>query len=886
LGDDRSLAARRFPALSELSALTIRDAEITVIDRKLGITWYAPIAEIRLTRTRSGELDGRAQMALQLKGHRAHLAVTATLDGPDRLHVAAHLSAVRPSDLAALSARFAPLAIVDTPVSIALRLSFGPRFGLENLRLEADAGPGALTFGGASVPLKGATLVIATAGEDALTVRRAEVQLTGPAGREGPTVLGTGHAFRDADGVWRGEFAVATKAVPMADLGRYWPPAIAPGGQKWVSAHITGGTADLASAAFRFAYTPRDDAFTLEGAYGTISASGLVVHWLPPAPPLTDGEASLSIVSPDVLSVAVRHAAQGPLVVQDGTVTISGLEEDDQDATIAAHITGPLHDALALLARPELHLLSRHPLPVHPAGGTVDAHVTVALPLLANEPIDQIAIDAKADLAEVDLADVAAGLDLKAGAFHLAADNAGMTLAGSGALAGIKTSLHYTMDFNAGPPSAVNQRLDASANTTAASLAHAGLVDADGTIDGPIALSAALSIARNGATTARLEAGLTGARLGIAPLGFVKPPGAEAKASAEVRMSGQRVEAIGAFDLTGAGLSVQGSASFADGRPQIVRITHATLGRTNLAGSVRFPGGGAPVEIVLEGPLVDLSSRFTRQRAQADAGPAQAPRGVSKPGLPWALDARFGRALLAHGRSLTGGVLHARSNGRLITSADLSASLAHGELVSLTLASKGGQRALSITSANAGELLAALDVTDRIAGGKLSLAADIDDQAAAQPLAGTAKISDFHVRNAPGLAKVLQAMTLYGLADAASGPGLGFSELVAPFKLENDTLSLQDARAYSSSLGLTAKGTIDLARDTAKLSGTIVPAYFFNSLLGRIPLIGRLFSPEKGGGLFAADYSIEGSLGDPRVTVNPLAALTPGFLRGLFHIFD
>jgi hypothetical protein len=58
-----------------------------------------------------------------------------------------------------------------------------------------------------------------------------------------------------------------------------------------------------------------------------------------------------------------------------------------------------------------------------------------------------------------------------------------------------------------------------------------------------------------------------------------------------------------------------------------------------------------------------------------------------------------------------------------------------------------------------------------------------------------------------------------------------------------------------------------------------------NSFLGGIPVIGRLFSPERGGGLFAATYSVRGSLRDPAVTVNPLAALTPGFLRGLFGIF-
>ncbi|MBC7801846.1 MAG: hypothetical protein H7Z10_14595, partial [Gemmatimonadaceae bacterium] len=66
----------------------------------------------------------------------------------------------------------------------------------------------------------------------------------------------------------------------------------------------------------------------------------------------------------------------------------------------------------------------------------------------------------------------------------------------------------------------------------------------------------------------------------------------------------------------------------------------------------------------------------------------------------------------------------------------------------------------------------------------------------------------------------------------------------------------------------------------------IVPAHFFNSLLGDIPLIGRLFSPEAGGGLFAATYSVRGPVNDPQVAVNPLSALTPGFLRGLFRIFD
>lgn len=152
-------------------------------------------------------------------------------------------------------------------------------------------------------------------------------------------------------------------------------------------------------------------------------------------------------------------------------------------------------------------------------------------------------------------------------------------------------------------------------------------------------------------------------------------------------------------------------------------------------------------------------------------------------------------------------------------------------------------------------------------------------------MVGTANIEDFRIRNAPALGRLLQAMTLYGLVEVARGPGLGFTRMEVPFRLTDAALSIDDARAFSSSLGLTAKGRIDLDTQMIEMEGTIVPAYFFNSLLGNIPLVGRLFSPEKGGGVFAASYTVRGAVDDPQVSVNPLAALTPGFLRGLFHLF-
>jgi hypothetical protein len=92
--------------------------------------------------------------------------------------------------------------------------------------------------------------------------------------------------------------------------------------------------------------------------------------------------------------------------------------------------------------------------------------------------------------------------------------------------------------------------------------------------------------------------------------------------------------------------------------------------------------------------------------------------------------------------------------------------------------------------------------------------------------------------------------------------------------------------AENSSLGLTAKGRIAMGQGPSEVEGTIVPAYFFNALPGKLPLIGKLFSPEKGGGVFAWRYSVTGPIGNPDVGINPVSALTPGFLRGLFGIFQ
>ena len=108
-----------------------------------------------------------------------------------------------------------------------------------------------------------------------------------------------------------------------------------------------------------------------------------------------------------------------------------------------------------------------------------------------------------------------------------------------------------------------------------------------------------------------------------------------------------------------------------------------------------------------------------------------------------------------------------------------------------------------------------------------------------------------------------------------------------PFTRKSGIIALQDAKANGLSLGVTAAGIVDTKAKTIRLSGTLVPAYVINSVLGHIPVIGDLFTGfEKGGGVFAATYKMSGNPQKPEVKINPLSALAPGFLRNLFGIFD
>ena len=393
----------------------------------------------------------------------------------------------------------------------------------------------------------------------------------------------------------------------------------------------------------------------------------------------------------------------------------------------------------------------------------------------------------------------------------------------------------------------------------------------------------------------------TRARVAVAPLHWDKPAGQPTRLSAELPLVHDRLEGAASIVLTGAAatsaagappsLGGTASAGFVAGRLAQLHLTRLRLGRTEVSGEVDFPGGGQPIIVDLSGPALDLAARLAPRPAAPPAstpksGPAAAPAPAPPPhrGPPWTLVAHIATVYLAGGETLTDLAATGSNDGFVWQRLHVDAKIGGPGRLTLRVDPTAAGRSLLIHASNAGALAHGVDLPGAWQGGTLAITGQFGP-GPVSTLAGTATLENFRLRDAPILARLLQAVTLYGVVELLHGPGLGVSRLIAPFRLRGGELTLTGARAFSASLGVTAQGTVDVDRNRIDLKGTIVPAYFFNALLGHVPLIGRLFSPERGGGVFAASYTVQGALKNPTVTVNPLTALTPGFLRELFGLF-
>jgi hypothetical protein len=875
--------------LSQLSSISIQDARFRFDDRVLRVTWLARHADLDFARHAGGGVDGQATLTAVLAGQQATLQARFSSPPSGRqAHVAIALSPVTPKALASAAPVLTPLAALDAPVTLEGVADLKADLTPAHMRVTARAGAGVINVQGTAIPMRrGEATVEGTL--DQATLRDTVFELQAAPGGQISTLRIGGQLTREPDDL-DAALHLSLDLVAFADLAEFWPRGAGGGARAWVTQNVRAGTAHDGQADFELKI-PADAAdTTLVKAAATLDGDNVSVTWMPAVPPIEQAKAHLVMTDPDKIEINVSSGRQkvagaDPLVIQSGQVSISGLTGTAQLASIRCDITGSIPSAIALLKDPGLHLLDHHPLDPRSPAGDARMHFQAAVPLRDDVSIDDVTIHAAGTLSSVHLSGLIANKDLDAGSFALDADTTRLTIKGSANLASIRATIDGLIDFRDGPPTQVTQKYNVSGTASARALAAAGL-DATEVVTGDVGMNLVLSEYRNGDGDVAAAADFSRAELWVAPLGWRAPAGAAVKGSARVLLSKDRLTGIDRVAIDGPEIEVRGSVTVSNGSPDAVTLDHVILGRTDVKGAIRLPRGG-PIGIDLTGSTLDVSAKLTEPAKPLPATPIP-------PGPAWSMHGRFDHVVLAHGQIATNVEVTADDDGEIMRGLSIAGSpqvgAAGGRPFAVRIGRAAGNgatpRHLTVIAADAGALLHGLDVTSMIEGGTLNIAGDFNDTTRAHLLSGTLDISDFRVLHAPAFGKLLQAVTLYGLVDALGGPGVSFTRFTAPFRYDGDTLTVHDARAFSSSLGLTVEGRVDRAEDRLDLKGTLVPAYVFNSLLGNVPFIGRLFSAEKGGGLFAVNYSLSGPTDNPTVSANPLSALTPGILRDMFGLFN
>lgn len=886
-----------------LTSISVLGGRLLLNDAPSGLIWSVPSLDLMLQRDPAG-LRATAAGAIEQAAGRTYVSASAWLDRhSETVRGTLSVSGLRPSQLAPAAIdrsgdTMAALAGLDLALSgsIAFRSAADGTQAALDFALRAESGrlvPPGLE---GSYPVRFAELRGRLSdGLETLVLDELRLDL------DGPTLEFSG----TASNLLRspvGEATAVVRNMPLDRLPGLWPPTLGPNPRAWVLGNLSDGRIEEARATVAFQVA--DGRVAATDLLGGLTFGGVTVDYFAPLPPVSgvDGIATFDDASfnIDILGGTIRQTdigggATGPVAVPSGRIDITGLDGRDHRIAISLEANGPLGSMLEVVDHPALGYASEIGLDPATVSGTASSQLDFRFPLIDDLMLGQVEIGVAGTLAGTAVRDVVGGLDLTDGELALDLDKDGMLVEGTGALAGLPLTLSWRERFGEHRP---QRELAASGTLEAQDLGRFGF-DLAPAVDGPLAITV-----RGEGSAQRLDlalsADLTQAVLDLPDIALGKPAGSAGTFDVTLALLdgepfGDAHAAIRADDLVAEiPLRFAAPSGNADGGVGLDRIGPAALrfGRNDLrVTATPLPDIGWDVGVT--GASLDLEPLLRREAmvGETESGDDPGEPGEAGPAGPGPNGAGFNASFdvdtvwvgdsTALSR-LTGSI--GRRQGRWFF-ADLTGLAPGGAGLALRLVPDESERRLSLTAQDTGALLRTLELHDGIRGGTLWFEGVFDDERPGSPMTGELVISDYRVLDLPLLARLLNIASLTGPGELLAGDGIAFHRAEASLELDGDSLSITDGRAFGDGLGLTVEGVLDLEADTIDASGTLVPAYALNAALGHIPILGPLLTGQPGSGVFAATYTLRGPLAEPGISVNPIAALAPGFLRNLFGMF-
>jgi len=871
-------------ALGQIRRVVVRDATLVLDDRQTGRRWKADRVDFTFERY-AGGFAGDASLALQISGNASEFHASYRYSSAERmLDCGVEFSAVKPAALTSLAPEYAPLALADFPVSgtLATRLNTAEMTN-EGLRLDLRFGRGSIKselLPEGSLALQEGSLKAVYAPERS-ELRLAKLDLD----------LGGGSSLSVQGSLQRVTLAMLAGAEPapasipgrlgitLADVGvrkfeSLWPPSLSRGGRSWVLENVHDGVLDEAAFQLDLDVDPTARSAEVVSARGTMRYHDAAITYFRGLAPVRNVSGTATLQDKRLVFTPSGGAVKS-VQLTGGSVEITNLGAPVEELAVNLSLAGPLRDILETIDAQPLRYAREISIDPARVTGRTQAKISVKLPLLKDVKLDQVEFTVKVGLTGAGIADVVMNRNLTDGDFTVEIVQSGAHLRGSSRFDDVPLNLDANLFFR--PSDGVKARYRVGMTLDDQQRQRLAFDFFPGRISGLIGVDLTYWATDYAHAEAEAALDLRSARLSVAEAGWSKPIGAPATAKLILDLYDERITRLPEINVKAPGLDSRLAVALAPDGEHIDRvdIERLLVGDDDVAGFVmRRRGGGWRVD--LHGPSLDLS-HWIKDFAKGD----QRRDSASDP--PLQINARVGRLVVGPQREvydLNAQLLRAGADWQV---AHIDARFQNGRQLSLRSGNEGGRHNLTFRSDDLGSALHLFDITDNIVGGSVTVTGQVSEAAGKRIVDGQIAGEDYSLVHAPVFARILSLPSFSGVGSMLSGSGIPFSTLSSKFAYSDDHLVLENLRAYGGALGVTANGTVDVGRDRLDLQGTIVPAYALNSIIGNIPVIGSLLLGGEGQGLFAANYRVTGSAADPEVSVNPLSALAPGFLRRLFQ---
>lgn len=675
---------------------------------------------------------------------------------------------------------------------------------------------------------------------------------------------------------------IATSTMPLATALALWPRISNPHARDWAADNMSGGTAEGTAIRMEIpagVLATRNLVLEKEALSVRSRLRGVSLRVMPGMSPLKDADIDVDVDGQSASLVVVKGVVEPSpgrrLTLTQGTFEIADHRIQPPDSVSRFRLQGPADAAFALLGQEAFKGAATGPtLPSGKVEGNVVANVVVKVPLTDTFKPELIDYTVDADFTGFAADNAFGEMRVERASFRVQTTPRSFTMRGQGVLGGAQANFEYRK-----PRPEAKPEIRLTATLDDRGRARLGL-NIGNRIVGPTPVKVMTVGEDSGRYTVDVDLG-PAALADLLP-GWTKPRGQAARARF-VAIEGDNGWKIEDLLVESRGVLVRGSATFDDKGGLIAGLFPAYNLSDGDRMNIRIERAGTGHRVVARGEVVDarhiIKSLSDPPRAAMAGGSGNAAS------TEFDVDFKANAVVGGNGEVIRQLDLRMVRSGQAIRSLTATGRVGRDAPLAIEQRGQGNAQRIAVSSGDAGALLRFLDLYKSLQGGSLALIMT-PPQPNGTIRQGSVEITDFRIRGDQAISGMVAAAGTSPNAprqQQAQNDAFAFSRLRANFARGAGKVTVSDGLLWGAAIGATVEGEFDPGRDRLLLRGTYVPAYALNNIFARIPVLGFFLGGAPDEGVFGITYQISGAVSAPRLTINPLSAVTPGFLRKMFE---